>query len=91
MRTTLPTLHEWHGAQSPKICTVQSLGRTIPPARYSQVYWIAKITNNVVVETHLLTDWYFMADGRLCGRVDTGVWKLAVEIALDEFVILSVV
>ena len=88
---TSPTLREWDGAKPPKICTAKSLGRTIPPNRYSQVYWIAKIVDNVIIEWHPLTDWHFAADGRLLGSVDTGVWKLNVSIQLDEYVILSVI
>ena len=91
MTNTPPILREWHGLKPPEICTANSLGRTIAPDHYSQVYWIAKIVDNVIVEWHPLTDWHFAADGKLFGSVDTGVWKLNVSIQVDEYVILSVV
>jgi hypothetical protein len=89
MTTTPPTLREWHEDKPPEICTVQSLNRSIPNERYSRVYWIAKLVDNVVSEAHPLSRWYFSADGRLRGMVDTEVWKLEVEIMPDEYVILS--
>ena len=88
---TAPTLSEWHGLKPPEIRTVQSLGLAIPDERYSRVYWIAKTADNVVTEAHPLTKWYFTADGRLRGMVDTEVWRLEVEITPDEYGILSVV
>ena len=91
MTTQPPILREWHGLKPPKIVTVKSLGRTISPERYSFVYWIAKTADNVITEAHPLTKWYFSADGRLRGMVDTEVWKLEVEIQPDEYIILKVV
>ena len=91
MTTTPPTLREWQGAKPPEIRTVESLQRSIPSERYSQVNWIAKQVGNVVIESYPLTDWHFAANGKLTGMVDTGVRKLNVSIHLDEFVILAVV
>ena len=89
MTTTPPTLSEWHGLNPPEICTVASLQRYIPH-HYNQVYWIRKMISNVVVESYPLTDWYFDANGKLVGTVDTGDWQLNVSIHLDEYVVLSV-
>ncbi|MBA3868247.1 MAG: hypothetical protein H0X30_03765 [Anaerolineae bacterium] len=87
---TVLIIKDWRGLKPPEICTVQSLGCIIPTDRYNRIYWIAKIVDHMIIESHPLTDWHFAADGKLCGRVDTGAWKLEVEITLDEFVVLSV-
>jgi len=91
MTTTPPILREWHGLKPPEIRTVGSLGRSISPGRYSQVYWIKTVrpADNAIIESHPLQSWHFAPDGRLIGEVDTGAWKQTVEINPDEYVVLS--
>jgi len=92
MMTIPPILREWHSLKPPVICTVGSLGRSIPLGRYGQVYWIRTVraADNAIIESHPLKTWYFAADGRLIGEVDTGAWQQIVEINPDEYVVLSV-
>ena len=91
MTITSPKVTDWQGLKPPVIVTVKSLQRSIPPDRYSQVYWIKTIgpVDHVVTECHPLKSWYFAADGRLLGGVDTGTWSQIVDIALDDYVVLS--
>ncbi|MBA3868231.1 MAG: hypothetical protein H0X30_03685 [Anaerolineae bacterium] len=89
MTTTSPILAEWKGLKLPIICTVASLQRTIPPDRYSKVFWIAQQVENVITETCPLKNWFFTSDGRLIGEVDFAAWHQMVEIQPDEYVVLS--
>ena len=88
--TTPLTLHEWHGVKTPESRTLRSLDSAIPPLTYSEVYWIAKTVDNVIVEYYPVTDWYFTDAGQLIGEVDSGSLKKTVTINPAEYVILSV-
>jgi len=89
---TAPTLSEWVGKKPPEIRTVGSLQGRLPPGHYSQVYWIVQLRqkDNVIIELQPLKTWYFAPDGRLLGETEIEGWRRLVEIAVDEYVVLSV-
>lgn len=91
MKKAKPVLREWNELKPPNICTVSSLGGSIPLGLYSHAYWIKTIrpSDNVILETHPLKTWQFTPDGRLIGEVDTGIWQQIVEIDPDEYILLS--